>query len=108
MHNAPDAPLNDNRLPDLRSATLEFVRQKNAVKGKCVGHSANDEPFFCPAKALACIARRLKHNNAQPTTPTHTTQNQHPSIKRPTLAKSTCITNAIQHAAKAHIVKCVM
>ena len=50
VYNAPDAPLNDDRFPDLRSATLEFVRQKNAVKGERVGHSANKYPFFCPLK----------------------------------------------------------
>ena len=54
------------------------------------------------AKALARIARRLKHDNAQPTTPIHTIQNRHPSVNKPTPAKSTCVTNAIQHAAKVH------
>ena len=50
----------------------------------------------------SALQNHLKHDNAQPTTPIHTIQNRHPSINRPTPAKSTCVTNAIQHVAKVH------
>ena len=100
IYNAADAPLNDDTFPGLRSATLEFVRQKNAVKGERVGHSANSDPFFCPAKALARIARRLRQDRAPANRAFHTILNTPTGRLMP--AKSTCVTNALQHAASLH------
>ena len=102
IYNATDAPLNDDTFPGLRSATLEFVRQKNAVKGERVGHSVNSDPFFCPAKALARIARRLRKDNSPPNTPFHTIINHHPSVAGRNPVKSTYVTNALRYAAGLH------
>ena len=102
VYNAPDAPLNDDTFPGLRFATLEFVRQKNAVKGECVGHRVNNDRFFCPAKALACLAWRLQRNNAPRHTPLHTIFDHHPAMTKWMPAKSAYITNALCHAARMH------
>ena len=70
IYKAPQAPLNDaNIMQRCTYAALEFTDQKNAVRGEIIGHSANDDPFFCPVKALIRICRRLKRASALPNVP---------------------------------------
>jgi hypothetical protein len=59
-HPATLAPLNDRNVLDrVDYASLEFLDQKNGVRGEQVGHKATSDPWLCPAKALARIAIRL-------------------------------------------------
>ena len=54
---AATAPLNDeNAIQRIEHGTLQFSDQKNAVRGEQVGHHANNDPFWCPTKALGQIA----------------------------------------------------
>ena len=94
---ATTAPLND--VTHFDHATLEFTDQKNAVRGERVGHAANNDPFFCPVKALTRIVRRLRRHGATEATPLHHHFNPHPNHGKWYATKPTFVTNAIRHAA---------
>ena len=98
-YSAPTAPLNDATLRDIEYAALEFSDQKNAVRGEQVGHRPNSDPVLCPVKALGRIALRLRQANAPPTEPMHRHYNR--TSQRWYNTKSTFITNALRHAARA-------
>ena len=67
---AVTAPLNDETVRTrVTHATLTFTDQKNAVRGETISHNSTDDPFVCPAKALARVARRLQKGSAYPDTP---------------------------------------
>ena len=51
---------------------LTFNDQKNAVRGKQIGHRATSDPELCPCKALGCIVLHLLSNKALPDTPIYT------------------------------------
>jgi hypothetical protein len=95
----PSTPLNDEIVQRITHATLRFSDQKNAVRGEQVGHRANNDPFFCPAKALGRIALRLKRDGARPDTPIHSHYNHHPKHKTWHTVKPQYITNALRHSA---------
>jgi hypothetical protein len=97
---APNTPLNDEIVQRISFATLRFSDQKNAVRGEQVGHSANSDPFFCPAKALGRLALRLQEWGADPDTPIFYHYNDHPKHDcwYPIIPQQ--ITNALRHAAK--------
>ena len=82
-------------------ATLCFTDQKNAVRSEVVGHSANTDPFFCPAKSLARIASRLQAANASPDTMINAHYNKHRDHKCWCTIKPTHVTTALRHAAKS-------
>lgn len=63
------APLNDSEVKRIEHASLRFDDQKNSVRGEIVGHTANNDPFYCPAKALGRIALRLQQDGADEDTP---------------------------------------
>ena len=44
---------------------------KNTVKGEYIGHRANNNPIFCPIKALTCIVHHHILAGATATTPIH-------------------------------------
>jgi hypothetical protein len=99
---APEAPLNDvTNISRFTHGVLTFTDQKNAVRGEQVGHRANSDPFFCPVKALARIARRMKLSGAAPDTPIYRHYNPHPRHRTWYSTKSTHITNALRHAAQS-------
>lgn len=98
---APNTPLNDELVMRVSHASLTFSDQKNAVRGESVGHSANDDPFFCPAKSLARIALRLQQANASHTTPIHAHYNNHPSRRRWYYLQPKHITAALRHSAQS-------
>lgn len=92
------APLNDeNRISGISKAALTFSDQKNAVRGETIGHNANSDPFFCPAKALGRIARRLQQAGAPPDTPIHRHFNAVDGQWYD--VSSTHIKNALRHSA---------
>ena len=98
---APEAPLNDsNSIGRIRNATLMFDDQKNATRGEQVGHRATNDPFFCPAKALGRIARRLKLAGAPPDTPIYKHYNPRCGYQGWYDVKSSFVTNALRHAAQ--------
>ncbi len=102
VYNGPNAPLHDvTQILRISHATLAFTDQKNAVMGEQVGHLANSDPFFCPAKTLGRIARRLLLANAPPNTPLHMHYNAHPSHRRWYPTKTIFVTNALRHAANS-------
>ena len=76
-----------------------FDDQKNAVRGEQVSHRSNSDPFFCPAKALGRIARRLKLAGAAPDTPIFMHYNPRPGHQGWYPVKPAFITNALRHAA---------
>ena len=95
---APVAPLHDAQVVQrVTHAFLTFADQKNAVRGELVGHAANNDPFYCPAKALARVARRLKLAGATPSTPIHHHYNK--ATRKWYPVKTQFITNALRHAA---------
>jgi hypothetical protein len=95
------APLNDvNSIKRISYATLTFIDQKNAVRGEQVGHRSNHDSFFCPAKALGRIARRLRQQQADALTPIYRHYNSHASHRRWYNVKPTLVTNALRHSAK--------
>ena len=100
MYKAPQAPLNDvNIMQRCTYAALEFTDQKNAVRGEIIGHSANNDPFFCPVKALIRICRRLKRASALPNTPIYQHFNTHHMHRGWYNVKPTFVTNSLRHAA---------
>ena len=102
VYPAATAPLNDaNVINRVTSAALTFADQKNAVRGELVGHPANNDPFFCPAKALTRIARRLRLANAAPTEPLYRHYNYHPHHRRWYSVTNKHVTNALRHSANA-------
>ena len=101
LHNAINAPLNDvNSIMQITHATLTFTDQKNAVRGEQVGHKATSDPFFCPAKALGRLVRRLQHWRAPPDTPLHQHFNSHIDHRQWYTVKAAYITNGLRHAAQ--------
>ena len=76
-----------------------FDDQKNAVRGEQVGHRANNDPFFCPCKALGRIARRLKLAGAPPDQPIYMHYNHHRHHRGWYPVKPINITYALRHAA---------
>ena len=100
IYSAPSAPLNDlNSINRVTHAHLTFTDQKNAVRGELIGHSTTNDPFFCPVKALARIARHLRINHAPHDTPIHRHYNSNPLHRGWYNTKSTFVTNALRHAA---------
>lgn len=98
-YNAATAPLNDrNSISRITYASLEFLDQKNAVRGELVGHKANADSLICPAKALGRIAFRLRRAKANSSTPIY--RQYHPRRRRWYNVKPTFITNALRHAAQ--------
>jgi hypothetical protein len=96
VYNGPTAPLNDeSSIQRITHGALSFSDQKNAVRGKQVGHATNNDPFFCPAKSLGRIARRMKLDGASPESPIH----YHTSGGRWYELKSSHVTNSLRHAA---------
>jgi len=95
----PTTPLNDDIVQRITHATLRFTDQKNAVRGEAVGHRANSDPFYCPAKALGRIALRLCQDGASPDTPICSHYNHHPKHRKWYSAKPQLITNALRHSA---------
>jgi len=76
------APLNDvNSISLIAHASLTFTDQKNAVRGKTVGHRANDHPLLCPAKALGRIILRHRQWKSSPDVPLHHHYNAHAKHK---------------------------
>ena len=94
---APTASLNDDKLARIQNATLTFSDQKNAVRGEQIGHKANADPFFCPAKALARLALHLQRAGATPDTPIHMHYN--PAHRKWYPVKPQHVTNALRHSA---------
>ena len=100
IYRAPQAPLNDEDIVQRTTyAALEFTDQKNAVRGEIVGHSANDDPFFCPVKALLRICRRLKKASALPNVPLYQHFNNHHMHRCWYDVRPIFVTNALRHAA---------
>ena len=95
----PTTPLNDEIVQRINHATLCFFDQKNSVRGEQVGHRANNDPFFCPAKALGRIALRLQRDDAAPDTPIYNHYNRHPKHQRWFAVKPQLVTNALRHSA---------
>ena len=61
IYAALQAPLNDSTsLNRIRSTSLTFDDQKNAVRGEVITHLPTDDPFFCPCKALGRIVQRFQ------------------------------------------------
>lgn len=52
--------------------SLTFTDQKNATKDETVGHSATDDPIFCPVRAVGRRVAHLRKHNAPPNTPLYT------------------------------------
>jgi hypothetical protein len=98
----PTTPLNDEIVLRITHASLYFSDQKNAVRGEQIGHTANTDPFFCPAKALGRIALRLRQANAPPNQPIYSHYNNHPDHQRWYTVKPQFVTNALRLAA-AHV-----
>ena len=93
---ATTAPLNDeNDVLTIQSAALTFSDQKNAVRGEIVSHRANNDPFFCPVKALGRIAYRLRKWKARPTAHIHEHYHGQTWYK----IKPRFVTNALRHVA---------
>ena len=100
IYAAPTAPLNELNSPaNFAQGHLTFNDQKNAVRGEQIGHSATSDPFFCPVKALARLARHLRNNNASPDTPIHHHYNAHPDHRGWYNTPARFVTNALRHAA---------
>jgi hypothetical protein len=97
----PSTPLNDELVQRITNATLRFSDQKNAVRGEQVGHRANTDPFFCPAKALGRIALRLRRDGARPDTPICSHYNHHSKHQAWHTVKPQYITNALRYSAAA-------
>jgi hypothetical protein len=95
----PTTPLNEELVKRVAHSTLCFSDQKNAVRGEQVGHAANSDPFFCPAKALGRIALRLKRDGARPDDEIYWHYNNHPNHQRWYAVKPQYITNALRYAA---------
>jgi hypothetical protein len=59
-------------IASLHSATfvaLVFGNQKNAVRGKVVGHGCSGNQLACPVKAIVRRLEHLRHHNAPASTP---------------------------------------
>ena len=97
-HNAHDNSLNDVRDLHISSATVTFTDQKNAVRGKQLGHKATNDPLLCPCKALARIGGRLCAAGAPANTPLFTHYNGN---GMQTEARSELVHNGLRHAAKS-------
>lgn len=99
---APTAPLHDvNNIRLIDQACLTFTDQKNAVKGEQIGHKANSDPFFCPAKTIGRIVRRLLLSGAPPDTPIYSYYNPHHKHRKWMNATPQYITNALRISAEA-------
>ena len=98
---AHETPLNEEIVNRVSDATLTFSDQKNAVRGETVGHTANSDPFFCPAKTLARIALRLQRAHATPDTPISAHYNAHPTKKKWYHVKVKFVTTALRIAAES-------
>ena len=61
---------------------------------------ATKDPFYCPAKALYRITRRLRKHGATPDTPLHRHYNPHPNHRKWQDVKLQFVTNALRHAAR--------
>ena len=97
---APDCSLNDLRdVHAITAATLTFNDQKNAVRGKKIGHAATSDPFYCPCKSLARICLRLHLADAPALAPIHRHFNPHPTKRCWYHVKAQHVTNALRHAA---------
>jgi hypothetical protein len=91
-------PLNDvNNILAISHATLTFTDQKNCNRGEQIGHRANSDPFFCPAKALGRIALHLRNAGAPPDHPICDYYN--PTLQDWQHIRPLHITNALRNAA---------
>ena len=98
MYPALTAPLNDvTAIARTSEGNLEFTDQKNAVKGERIRHRANNDPTFCPVKALTRIVRRLVLAGATGKTPIYCYYN--PANNEWYNIPPAFITNALRHSA---------
>ena len=102
VYPGPNAPLYDvNDIQRITHGVLTFTDQKNAVRGEQVGHEANSDPFFCPAKALGRITYHLLKAGAPPDQPIFMHYNPDPTYVGWYPVKTQHITNALRHAASS-------
>jgi hypothetical protein len=97
LFSATDTSLNDfDTESRITRAALTFNDQKNAVRGKQIGHAATNDPQLCPCKALARISVHLRSVQARPDTPLYVYQ--YPDLMRKHVSP-TNINNALRHSA---------
>lgn len=59
----------DEQIKAATFVTLEFINQKNAVRGEVIGLGLSGDPHFCPVHAAIRRVLHLRHHNATATDP---------------------------------------